>query len=911
MYLNKLNGIFSILTLILSCTLIDDIGDQNNPFDPDGSNWTENQPPVLYDSIQANPPWVSFDFLSTTGSVIFAIYAVDPENELDMVSYSVLLSTDNTTFTPHTCTKGDSVLLVAGIVPATQYIYKVIAFDLDSINANDTAIGLFNSPGGIPPRAPENFTIENLSSAIHLKWSSDSAIPVILFRSDSLAGPYLPVDSVIDTSYYDTVTTYNLYYYRIATFNIYGNNYHPDTLTGRRVNASLTPPRDPAWYSSTLSASTITITFYTVDDSSYSVEGYEIFRGSKPSGPYQKIGDTTANIMYSFDYTDRNIPSTETYYYKYSYFTNVGNSPFSDTVSAHTIRLDAPAWVDASYGTSGTQIEVNWSSVPGALGYLLYRHINIFPFGDTVFLDSVSDTTYLDTPPTDTTYHYFLAAYSESGPGDFSTYYNSGSIMKIPFSVAIDTMNTSDTVITVSWESNVSSQSYITYRSTDSLSFIPYDTVATTSKYGWYFDSTVSPGNYTRYYYRVSQFNPVSNEQSYKSTIIGGTLKPVTFADTIRVTSYPDSVVLVWQSIPGALTYRLYRSLSPSAYYLSGFKYAFTTADTTYTVIDSIDTTFYYRVVGANTSGQNSWVNGYGVSATSLKTPVPGTVKATGTASHILVTLSDFTQTDGYLLYRSNDSLSGYTFLDSLTAHRYRGDTTCYMDSVLVADTLYYKALAYNQAGTSAFSLASNGAYRRKPDMTDSVHATDGTLIEPNSIQVTWYLVNGVDTYTLFRANKNSGSDGDYSPITTTTTFDTVYIDSVPSDTIYYYRVKATNVAGQGSMSSKREGGFRRPTVVPDTVISLSASKSYSDYIRVSWKKPATGANLNGFYVSRSTTSDSLGTYTVIDTLQAHETFLNDYGATMTSPNKTWYKVSIFNIIGEGPKAGPVDGWLQ
>ena len=130
--------------------------------------------------------------------------------------------------------------------------------------------------------------------------------------------------------------------------------------------------------------------------------------------------------------------------------------------------------------------------------------------------------------------------------------------MIIPYEVTIDTQETSDTTIALTWKSGVSYQRCIIYRSidsTDSLSFSPIDTPSFSSSYCEYTDSTVTPGIYTRYYYRIARLNTVTSQKSLQSKIVGGTLKPRPYTDTLQAVSFPDSVVLSWKANPGALSY--------------------------------------------------------------------------------------------------------------------------------------------------------------------------------------------------------------------------------------------------------------------------------------------------------------------------------------------------------------------
>ena len=199
MQLFRSNNFLCLMTMLMSCTLIDDLGDPDNPFDPNGTNWIKNQPPVLYDYILSNPPWTSFNFSDSTGSVTLDIYAYDPEGELDTVSYSVLLNENNTDYLPYPFTAGDSTLTVSGIKPTAAYNYKIIAFDTDSLNKNDTAEGVFTAPGGIPPEAPTNVLVNNLSYAVRLQWDCDMTVPITVYRSKDISGPFDTLIVLYDT----------------------------------------------------------------------------------------------------------------------------------------------------------------------------------------------------------------------------------------------------------------------------------------------------------------------------------------------------------------------------------------------------------------------------------------------------------------------------------------------------------------------------------------------------------------------------------------------------------------------------------------------------------------------------------------------------------------------------------------
>ncbi len=189
-----------------------------------------------------------------------------------------------------------------------------------------------------------------------------------------------------------------------------------------------------------------------------------------------------------------------------------------------------------------------------------------------------------------------------------------------------------------------------------------------------------------------------------------------------------------------------------------------------------------------------------------------------------------------------------------------------------------------------------------------------GTLIAENLIHVTWDTIVGADTVFVLRAIN--------SQYETFSIIDTIieqqYYDTVTTDSLYFYKVRGKNVAGFGNESSSSNGGFRKPSSVPDSVINLSTYSGYTDQIRINWSVPTMGARSNGFIIYRLD-NDSLVSnieQNPLDTIEATGNSSYSYydqsgNFTPVGFGKHWYIVKAFNIIGQSAPSEAVFGNVQ
>jgi hypothetical protein len=82
----------------------------------------------------------------------------------------------------------------------------------------------------------------------------------------------------------------------------------------------------------------------------------------------------------------------------------------------------APTGLAAELSDDGTSIDVSWTAVSGATGYVLERAEGSPPGGFTELADTITGTTYTDTDITaGTAYSYHVSAVNDAGQGNFSS----------------------------------------------------------------------------------------------------------------------------------------------------------------------------------------------------------------------------------------------------------------------------------------------------------------------------------------------------------------------------------------------------------------------------------------------------------------------------------------------------------
>jgi hypothetical protein len=241
------------------------------------------------------------------------------------------------------------------------------------------------------------------------------------------------------------------------------------------------------------------------------------------------------------------------------------------------------------------------------------------------------------------------------------------------------------TSIAVSWNPVSDAVSYKLYRAlNDSDPYRPLVSVDSAS----YTDSGVDPS--TEYYYRVAAVSGGIEGQK-SNHAFAATKVPVTPVGIKAMVQAVNNIIISWDVVPGAESYKIYRSESDTGSFsaLSETGIAATTYSDTTTVLD---TDYYYKVSAVNGIGEGP-LSEYVYGGTKTPSAPTGLKFINQTATSYTISWNPVVGTTGYKIYHGNTILTSTTeemFTESgLPEYTYRN----------------YKVSAQNIIGDGAFSL--------------------------------------------------------------------------------------------------------------------------------------------------------------------------------------------------------------
>ncbi len=164
------------------------------------------------------------------------------------------------------------------------------------------------------------------------------------------------------------------------------------------------------------------------------------------------------------------------------------------------------------------------------------------------------------------------------------------------------------------------------------------------------------------------------------------------------------------------------------------------------------------------------------------------------------------------------------------------------------------------------------------------------TAVSPTQINVTWQGVANESGYRVERSIDGTN----FTPLASVGADFVSYADtSVSGDTLYYYRVIATNASGDSPPSNV---DFARPMQPPSAPSNLAASAPSAGQVNLSWIINDTNEEEN-FVIERSTSST--GGWAVIATLPEAETYTDT--ANLQAGATYFYRVKAVNLAGVSP----------
>ena len=327
----------------------------------------------------------------------------------------------------------------------------------------------------------------NITSGVQVKWSKvTGATGYIVYRKGAGKG-WARIADIKDGStvnYTDTTAASGTTY----TYTV--RAYNKDTMSDWNSTKSLMRISDTTLTGASNITSGVQVKWSRVTGAT----GYIVYRKGAGKG-WARIADIKSGSIVS--YTDKTAASSTTYTYTVRAYN--GNT-MGDWHSAKSLmRISDTTLTGASNITYGVQVK--WSRVTGATGYIVYRKSGSGSWGRIADIKSGSTVSYIDkTAASGTTYTYTVRAYNGSTMGDW----HSAKSVKRLSDPKLTSASKVSGGINVRWTRVTGATGYIVYRKSGSGSWGRIADIKSGSTVS-YTDRTAKAG--TTYTYTVRAYN--------------------------------------------------------------------------------------------------------------------------------------------------------------------------------------------------------------------------------------------------------------------------------------------------------------------------------------------------------------------------------------------------------------------
>ena len=449
----------------------------------------------------------------------------------------------------------------------------------------------FDPNAPLPPAAPTVTMTYSDSGKPKLTWNAVSgATSYRVFRSESRGSGYSLLGTTTATSYTNTgAAVGKTYYYRVKAVNSVGTSGYSNIVSGKAKTAAPAAPSVTAGNSSTGKPQ---LTWKAVSGA----VKYEVYRSTRQNSGYSLLGTTT-----STSYVNTGASTGTTYYYRVKAVNRNGMaSGYSNIVSCKA-KAAAPAAPSVTAGNSSTgKPRLTWKAVSGATSYRIYRSESRGT--GYSLLGTTSSTSYVNTgASTGTTYYYRVKAVNRDGMASaYSNIVSGKAKAAAPAAPSVTAGNSSTGKPRLTWKAVSGAVSYRIYRSESRGT--GYSLLGTTSSTS-YVNTGAAAGK--TYYYRVKAVNRDGMASAYSNIVSGKATLPAPVLN-IGLSVSSGKPMLAWDAVPGATSYRIYRSTSRG----TGYSLLATTTSTSYVNTSAAKgTTYYYRVKACNAAGLSPYSN--------------------------------------------------------------------------------------------------------------------------------------------------------------------------------------------------------------------------------------------------------------------------------------------------------------
>ena len=543
---------------------------------------------------------------------------------------------------------------------------------------------------------------------------------------------------------------------------------------------------------------------------------YEIYR-SLNGGKYEKIGTTT-----ELSYLDTSAVSGKTYTYKVRGVndTNVGN--FS---GAKTVSYLAMPKTTATLGKSG--YTVKWTKVTGAATYRIYRAE--YANGKWSNWNKLSDqkasvTSYADkNVKAGGVYKYTVRAMASGG---VASAYEGTPVLVYLTTPTVKIANAKGGV-KGSWNAVAGAEGYIIYRSeynSSTKKWSSWTNLGTTKATAKSFtDKTAVSGK--TYRYTVRAVNGDNKSLYTASNTLLYLAEP-----TVTIANAKTGIAVKWTKSGGAKGYTVYRSeYNASTKKWSSWKSIATTGSSSTSLTDKTAKsggTYRYTVRAVNEKVMSTFT----ASATLVRLAQP-TVTIANAKTGVTVKWSKVTGVTGYKIYRQ-EFVDGKWSNWSSTATA-KANKTSWTDTKAVSGKTYrYAVRAMNGKSLSSYTATTSLMFLGEPTVKIA-NASKG-------IKVSWELIDGATSYTIYRSEYNTKTKkwSSWSNRGTAKAGKSSWTDKkVTSGVQYKYTVRAINGNFKSTYTSSGKLVYlAQPTVTAakttnGTVVKWTKSAGSTSYI--------------------------------------------------------------------------------
>jgi uncharacterized protein (DUF1800 family)/fibronectin type 3 domain-containing protein len=528
---------------------------------------------------------------------------------------------------------------------------------------------------------------------------------------------------------------------------------------------------------------------------------YRIYRSTSSGG--QSENNVIAASVRDLTYVDRASNGTK-YFYKVKAVNPSGASGFSNEDFATPSPVEdvpaAPRGLDATAGLRS--VTLKWNETAGATSYNVYRGNAPNAQATNPIATNIKTLTYANTGLTPgVRYFYKIKAVNKSGMSAYSGEDSAMPTGSSPNSPAGLDATAGIGEVKISWTKAADADHYTLYRSTTSPVNDGATAIATRITANTFTDTRVTNG--TKYFYRAKAGNAwgtstFSNEDS--ATPAAPVVVPAAPSGVSALGG--DAAVLVsWRAVPGALSYKVYRSTTSNGQAEPAFAMGLTGLEYRDTKVTN-NTRYFYKVAAVNTAGQSP------MSAEAAATPeasltAPTGLTATGGDRTVRLTWNAVNGAAKYNVYRGTAVIATVT-------------SPAHTDTNLTNGTKYFYKVSAVNAANAAGPMSSEVS--ATPEA--SLAAPAGLTAAGGNARVTlaWTAVPGASKYNIYRGTAPNGQ----SPTPVGTVSETTFVNSgLTNGTKYYYKVAAVTASNSvGPVSAEASATPEAPLPAPSNLKS-------------------------------------------------------------------------------------------